>query len=176
MVWNRDPDPVPESPPAPRRPDETLELLTFASGGERFAIESCWVRAVGRSPEPGAVPGREAAAVGVALFEGGVAPVFDLAALLAGGRSQRPPRRSSRRMLAVGRREPELGLLCDAEPVWRRERDLRALPWRLEDSDRELVRGVTGDGVIVIDGEALLTDARFRLAEPTVSAPGGRTA
>jgi hypothetical protein len=143
-------------------------------GGERFAVESCFVRAVLPSAERRDIPGQPAHQAGLGfLSPDRASPIFDLASMLGSGL----PAGSSpcEWILALGRDQVEIGLLSEGEPRWRREAALAPIPWRLPHRDVEMLLGMTYDGVLVVKGAALLDDARFRIVagRPEIDAAAG---
>ncbi len=138
------------APPA----EDALELLSFMLRGESCALESRFVHAVFRLGELTPLPGARAPVAGVTGWRGGVLTLFDVGTLLGhgGGGAEAP-----RHVLVLGRQRPVCGLLA-GEPgaVLTLERQ-RLLPPRESPARAgEIVRGVTADGVVVLDAERLL--------------------
>ena len=86
-------------------------------------------------------------------------PVFDLARLLDLGEEAD----DRRPIVALGAAECELALLArDLQEGSEIEVDaLRAVPWPLAAENARLVLGVTQEGTVVLDAEALLEDPRL---------------
>jgi purine-binding chemotaxis protein CheW len=151
-----------------------VEMLTFALGRERFAIESRYVYAafplVDLVPLPGATP----PVVGLTRWRGDVLTVADLRRLvgLTTGALD-----DLSRVIVVGDAAPELGILADtlADIVSIDPSQLHATPSDRRGEAHALLRGVTPDGIHVIDVLALLarqSDARATtaiVAEETLS-------
>ncbi|HEY6175200.1 MAG TPA: chemotaxis protein CheW, partial [Kofleriaceae bacterium] len=109
------------------------------------------------------VPGAPPILLGVMNLHGEVLPVFDprrLLGLAAEAAGDGGP------VIVLGRTGAEFGLLVDAaDQVLRLTTDqLHTAPESLAPERRELLQGVTQDGVIVLDGPKLLTDARLGVA------------
>jgi purine-binding chemotaxis protein CheW len=147
---------VPEEPP---RAGEVLELVGFVLAGERYGIESRFVREVARLTRFTPVPGTPAFVLGITNLRGEILALFDLRQLLG---IVTEGVTDLGRIVVLGEHRREFGLLADAaseilyvpasslaqtEPSW----------------GRAHVRAVTPDGVIVLSGEALLNDPRLTL-------------
>jgi len=152
----------------PRAPlaSEVLHLAAFALKGERYAIETRFVRRIGRLAHYTPVPGAPGPLLGVFNSGGEILPLFDLASLFgaSGGESSGSPR-----LIVLGEEHEELGLLVDGADeilVIRLEQILP--PSSVSDAEsRSLIRGVTEDALIVIDGEQLLADQRLMIDQGT---------
>jgi len=147
---------VPEEPP---RAGEVLELVGFVLAGERYAIESRFVREVARLSRFTPVPGTPAFVLGVTNLRGEILALFDLRRLL-GVVTEGVTDLS--RIVVLGEHRREFGLLADAasEILWVPGASLAqpATTW-----GRTYVRGVSPDGVIVLSGEALLRDPELTI-------------
>ena len=147
---------VPEEPP---RAGEVLELVGFVLAGERYGIESRFVREVARLTRFTPVPGTPAFVLGVTNLRGEILALFDLRHLLG---VVTEGVTDLGRIVVLGEHRREFGLLADAasEILWVPGASL-AQPetaW-----GRTYVRGVSPDGVIVLSGEALLRDPQLTL-------------
>lgn len=145
-----------------RSPDaaEVLELATFSLGSERYAIETCFVRRITRLGHYTPVPGVSDLLLGVTNVGGEILAVFDFRILVGGVRQETT---DQTRILVLGADHEEFGILADAahEVLVLRHDDLFAPPGSLDGAARHLLRGVTADALIVVDGEALLRDQRL---------------
>jgi purine-binding chemotaxis protein CheW len=147
---------VPEVTP---RAGEILELVSFELAGERYAIESCFVREVVRLTRFTPVPGTPEFVLGITNLRGEILALFDLRQLLGvvtTGVSDLG------RIVVLGKQRREFGLLADAA------REILHVPGAsLEQPEtawgRTYLRGVTPDGVIVLSGEALLDDPQLTI-------------
>jgi len=146
-------------PKAKERADG-LELLIFVLSGEVWALETRAMREVARFTEFTAVPGASAVLIGVTNLRGEILPVFDLRKLtgkVTAGLTDLS------RLLVLGEDRGELGLLADEV------REVKVLgldelfdpPEALAAVGRSLLRGVTREAVLVLDGAALLRDPRL---------------
>ncbi|HYO57331.1 chemotaxis protein CheW [Archangium sp.] len=136
-----------------------LELVHFRSGEQDYALEMRFVLEVLRAPEQLVpLPGAPELLRGLTLLHGEVLAVVELAPLFgrAAPATQGP-------VLVVGTGRPELGLRADVvEEVLVLARDtLLAPPPALGARERTLVSGISRDGIIVLEGEALLGDGRL---------------
>ena len=99
---------VPDEPP---RAGEVLELVGFVLAGERYGIESRFVREVARLTRFTPVPGTPAFVLGVTNLRGEILALFDLRHLLgvvAEGVTDLG------RIVVLGEHRREFGLLADA--------------------------------------------------------------
>jgi len=144
-------------PDAPPRAGEMLELVGFVLAGERYGIESRFVREVARLTRFTPVPGTPAFVMGVTNLRGEILALFDLRHLLG---VVTEGVTDLGRIVVLGERRREFGLLADAAS------EILFVPgaslvqpetaW-----GRTYVRGVSPDGVIVLSGEALLNDPQL---------------
>ena len=147
---------VPDEPP---RAGEVLELVGFVLAGERYGIESRFVREVARLTRFTPVPGTPAFVLGVTNLRGEILALFDLRHLLgvvAEGLTDLG------RIVVLGEHRREFGLLADAAS------EILYVPGTsLAQTEtawgRAYLRGVSPDGVIVLSGEALLSDPRLTI-------------
>jgi purine-binding chemotaxis protein CheW len=142
-----------------------LELVHFRSGEQDYALETRFVLEVLRAPEQLVpLPGAPELLRGLTLLHGEALAVVELAPLFG-----RAAPTTHGPVLVVGPGHPELGLRADVvEEVRLVSRDtLLPPPPALGTRERALVSGISRDGIIVLEGEALLKDGRlfFDLAE-----------
>jgi len=146
-------------PDEPARAGEVLELVGFVLAGERYGIESRFVREVARLSRFTPVPGTPAFVLGVTNLRGEILALFDLRRLLG---VVTEGVTDLGRIVVLGEHRREFGLLADAasEILWVPGASLAqpATTW-----GRTYVRGVSPDGVIVLSGEALLRDPQLTL-------------
>jgi purine-binding chemotaxis protein CheW len=136
-----------------------LELVGFDLAGERYGIESRFVREVARLTRFTPVPGTPAFVLGVTSLRGEILALFDLRQLLgvvAVGVTDLG------RIVVLGEHRREFGLLADSAS------EILCVPSaELAQSEtawgRSYVRGVSPAGVIVLSGEALLTDPKLTI-------------
>ncbi|MBY0522029.1 MAG: chemotaxis protein CheW [Gemmataceae bacterium] len=135
---------------------QTLELVCIALADERYAVGLSFAQEVVRFREPTIVPGMPAHLVGLVNFRGELLPVVDLRPLLG---LPTPSATDQTRVIVLGSQRAELGLLADRAFAVGRVRASELF----EPSGREHrgIRGVTADGLVVLDGATLLADDRF---------------
>jgi purine-binding chemotaxis protein CheW len=147
---------VPNEPP---RAGEVLELVGFVLAGTRYGIESRFVREVARLTGFTPVPGTPAFVLGVTNLRGEILALFDLRHLLG---VVTEGVTDLGRIVVLGEHRREFGLLADAA-----SEILYAPGTSLAQADaawgRAYVRGMSPEGVIVLSGEALLTDPRLTI-------------
>jgi purine-binding chemotaxis protein CheW len=146
-----------------------LELVHFRSGEQDYALESRFVLEVLRSPEQLVpLPGAPEQLRGLTLLHGEVLAVVELAPLFG-----RMATLTQGPVLVVGSARPELGLRADSvEEVRLLSRDtLLPAPTALGARERALVSGISRDGIIVLEGAALLEDGRlfFDISEERIA-------
>lgn len=137
-----------------------LEIVTFALDGERFGLETFYVRAVGREPNITQIPWSADFVRGVTSFRGEIVVVFDIRALFGG----RPPgSMACLRILFLGRDEVEFAIIADTidEVIRTPAEEVTRRPWRLEGAASEAASGLTAQALNVLDGAALLDDERL---------------
>jgi purine-binding chemotaxis protein CheW len=141
-----------------------IELIGFALGSQRCALETSCVVEVRRPCELTRLPGAPGHWLGVTNLRGDILPVFDLGDLLGLGRSA-PSERT--RMLVLGEAEPELAVQVDAvfqiESV--AESEVLDPAGSGFASGLDFVRGVTRDALVVLNGAALLADPQLQIGD-----------
>lgn len=135
-----------------------LELVHFRSGEQGYALGSHFVLEVLRAVELTTLPGAPPLLRGLTLLRGEVLPVVELAPLFG-----RTTPTTQGPVLVVGTRKPEFGLRTDVvEEVRGLSRAaLLPPPPTLAPRERALLSGISQDGVIVLEGEALLKEERL---------------
>jgi purine-binding chemotaxis protein CheW len=128
-------------------------LLTFRLGRERLGIESRCVLEVFRLQELARLPGAAPPLFGVTPWRGDLLTLIDLRQALGTGER---PLQDLGRVLVLGEERAAFGVLVDAveEMVPYRPDDLHPLP--PGGSAGSLVRGMTAEAVLVLDGQELL--------------------
>ena len=140
-------------PPADPLAHADLQVLEFSVGAQRCLLEVGCLREV--MPLRGLLPMPMAPQflLGLAQWRGRMLPALDLAGLLAV-----PAADPARRLLVLGRRTAVLALAVGEvhglQPLAIDEAERRSQP--LESLQPEIVRGVTRDGHLLLDGERLL--------------------
>ena len=136
-----------------------MEVLSFRIADERYAVQASTVRRIPRSPTIAPLRLSDGVLVGLTTIDEHLVPVFDLARLLDLGEEAD----DRRQIVALGTAECELALLAgDLQEGSEIEVDeLRAVPWPLAAENARLVLGVTKEGTVVLDAQALLEDHRL---------------
>lgn len=141
-------------------PGQLVEVLTFSLGREAYAIESKHVREVVRLVDYTPVPGTPEFLLGVINLRGEILAIADLRKLL-GVAPQGFTDLS--RVIVLGGDRAEFGILADAA----HENRVLLATQILEPTGaaggigREHLRGVTSEGLIVLEGRMLLGDSRL---------------
>jgi purine-binding chemotaxis protein CheW len=147
-------------PAVPPDATDTLELLTFRLADEQYAFEVALVREVHRQPAITPLPGTPKRLLGVTNLRGEIMAVMDLGELFG---IPAPQRDGAAWLIVLGRERAEFGVVCDSvqEVLSLRLDALRPAVNLLAGVGRELVRGVTAEALIVLDGERVLADERL---------------
>jgi purine-binding chemotaxis protein CheW len=146
-----------------------LEVVTFRRADRRYAIESRFLVEVGMCGRLTRVPGAQPALLGMTNLRGDLLPVFELRALGDSGSYEQP---LSSQLVVLGELGPDFGILADeVDEVTRlsleslsEPRAVGALP------HPEYVRGIAGDGCVLLDGQAILRDRLVFVAKRTSGA------
>jgi purine-binding chemotaxis protein CheW len=148
---------VPAGPPAP---SEALEVVTFSLASQDYAIELGSVRKIVPLGELTPVPGAPAAFAGVINVRGELLAVVDLCRLLNMAGSSRTDHAW---VIVLGGERNEFGLLADAVGEVRTlpTTEVLAVQAAATGPGQQSLRGVTEDGLIVLDGAVLLKDDRL---------------
>jgi purine-binding chemotaxis protein CheW len=144
-------------------PAESVELLVFSLGAERYAVETLHVLEVVRVQELTPVPGASPFILGVINHRGQVLAVLDLRRLFEAPEGAQPEQ-AVVVVLAVG--GMTFGILVEAAAAVTRVgvQELAPPPVAAE-RGRGLIRGVTPAMVAVLDAEALARDPRITVHE-----------
>jgi purine-binding chemotaxis protein CheW len=137
-----------------------LEVLSFGLAGERYAMETRFVREVARQPDVTPLPGTPPFILGLANLRGSVLALVDLARLLEIGDARQD---DCPWTIVVGRERAEFGITCDAvnEVITLRPDEVLSPSGLQFGEGRELVRGVSKQALIVLEIAALLDDPRL---------------
>lgn len=130
--------------------DGELDALAFAIGAQPCLLELAWVREVQRLRDLVPLPLAAPHLLGLAPWRGRMLPVLDLAPLLALPGDLPAPRQ----LLVLGRGAPVAALAVTAvqglQPLQPADAQRRAEA--LEGLRPDIVRGLTADGRLLIDG------------------------
>jgi purine-binding chemotaxis protein CheW len=147
---------VPDEPP---RAGEVLELVVFVLAGERYGIESRFVREVARLVRFTPVPGTPAFVLGITNLRGEILALFDLRQLLG---AVPEGVTDLGQVVVLGEHRREFGLLADAASEILHVRGT-SLAQPETAWGRAYLQGVSPEGVIVLSGEALLNDPQLTI-------------
>ena len=145
---------VPSRPPGP---SEVVEVAAFLLAGERYAIETRYVCKVVRLTDFTPVPGAPGFLGGVLNLRGEILALVDLRAffgIASGGLTDLS------RIVVIGLDRNEFGIMADAvrEVVTLRLDAILEPPASIAGAGRPYLLGVTADGLVVLDGAALIGD------------------
>lgn len=148
------------------QPGEYVEYLAFQLSGERYAIELRCVREVCGLKRLTPLPGTARFVLGIINLRGRILSVIDIGKLFD---LQERGLTDTDRVIVVSDGMMEFGLLANgvsANMKIERSKILPPLP-TMTGLRRELMRGVTVDGMAVLDGPRLLSDARIVVRDTT---------
>lgn len=134
---------------------DRLELVSFTLATETFAIESRYVVQVFRLEDLALLPGAEAPVFGVTAWRGELLTVLDLRPVLG---LPVTALNDLSRVIVLGAGRAECGILADAvlELLSVPASEL-SLPSERRGIRPEVLRGITGNAVLVLDGPRLLS-------------------
>jgi purine-binding chemotaxis protein CheW len=137
-------------PAAPLMRDGDLDALAFSIGAQPCLLELAWVREVQRLRDLVPLPLAAPHLLGLAPWRGRMLPVLDLAPLLA--LAGEPP--APRQLLVLGRGAPVAALAVTAIHGLQvlQAADTQRRAEALEGLRPDIVRGLTADGLLLIDG------------------------
>ena len=150
--------------PPDAAPADTVEVLVFALGEERYAVPSEQVREVRALDRLTPLPSAPAFVAGLTNVRGRVVPVLDLRPFFGAPASGGAARAAIYLVGPMG----DVGVLATDWPAVRslRESDLGPLPAGAPVGlDPAYVRGVTPDLLVVLDGVRLVASPRLRVEE-----------
>lgn len=140
-------------PLEPPRTEPTIEMITFRLGKGEYGLELSELQAVFRLREFTPVPGARAPIFGIAPWRGELLTILDLRALL--GLVTDEVNEPSR-VLVLGRTTAVFGILADHVG------EIRAIPRSKIRTpaegvtvERDFLRGITGEGLLVLDAAEL---------------------
>lgn len=132
----------------------SISVVPLRIGEQQLAVETRFVLAVLPAPPIVSIPRAGAQLKGLSLVRGHLFPIFDLAELL-GSRSETAYNSPLIAILGVDR--PELGIsVDDALPSQAIATDHISEPSGAVEQ-RRFVKGITNDGITILDGQILLT-------------------
>ena len=147
---------------------ERLEVVEFLLVHERFAVESKFIREICPLKQISLLPCVPPFVAGVMNVRGRIIPVVDIRRFF-----DFPTKglTDMNRAIVLASGDTEFGILADAVHGVRRisaERLQASLP-TLTGIREEYLKGVTGDGVVVLDGAKLLSDDRILVNDQVAS-------
>lgn len=149
-------------PVASLHEEASVDVVVVAvAGGRRYAVEIGHVRQVVRAQALSRLPASGSDLVGLVPVQGEAMPVADLATVL--GLAAADPTRPLALVLA-GDHHPPVGLLVDEVITTSSLPGSEVRAQHAPDgAGTTLERGIAPDGVVLLDGAALLADPRLRV-------------
>lgn len=141
----------------------SIGVVVLQIGQERLAIETRFVLAALSAPPVVRLPRAAAHVEGLSLVRSQLLPVFDLLELL----ELRSDGAEGRSLLAVlGIDQPEFGVSVDEVLPTSTIPIDHLREFEAGDAESKFVRGMTNDGVTVLDGQSLLNHPALFLGDP----------
>lgn len=136
-------------------PSFAIEMLTFGLGRERYAVESRFVFAVFQLVDFVPLPGAQAPVFGLTRWRGDVLTLIDLRSIVGGATHALD---DLARVILLGTSGPEFGMLADVvdEMILVDPTQLFPPPSARGGGGPGVIRGVTAQGVQVLDAAALI--------------------
>ncbi len=151
---------VPQAPST----DARVELVQVELGGERFGVQTSFIREVGPLGQLTEVPCTPAFVAGIANLRGEIVSVFDLRPLFS---LPVEPITPEHKMVVVTAGETEIGLLVDSVGGVRAipSNDIQPGLSTVKGEQARYVRGVTTDRLAILDIQSILDDERLSIDE-----------
>lgn len=151
---------VPDTAP---NSDEILEVMIVRLATERLAIETRFIHEVYRVSDITPVPGGPTFLLGVTNMRGSVLSVLDLRTFFGIATDPEP----QPQIIILGTKRQEFGMLVDEvyEVTTLRIDEVVEAPGCVHGANRDYLRGVTADAMLILDGEMLLSDERLFMDE-----------
>lgn len=154
-----------EPPAAEPLASEFLELLTFTSDSDRMAIETRFVCEVLKGVELVAMPGQNGPLAGITNLRGEVLAVMSLSPLLKGQKAEKTKENPLRNrwVVVVGYEQAQFGIAVSdvTEVTGISNNDIVDPSRQTRIGESALVRGVTRDARVILNGQAILDDQRL---------------
>jgi purine-binding chemotaxis protein CheW len=146
--------------PGQPRMGELLNLITFGIVGERYAIETHFVREVMPFTESTPLPGAPDILIGLINVRSEILPLFDLRRFLGTAPTAAAARAH---IIVLGGETPAFGLLAHTveEVTFLDIEEVMEPPEHSGGLSRACVRGVTRDALLLLDGAELLRDPQL---------------
>jgi chemotaxis signal transduction protein len=132
--------------PPDRKVEETVAVLAFRAGDDRYAIGLQGVVRVERVARVARVPGADGTVIGLFNLDGRPCALLEVPALLGTGAPRKDPRRWA---IVLGRKGPEVALAADGV-------DLDRIPRARIVRGKGVRAGLTADARAILDAEAIL--------------------
>jgi len=142
-----------------------VEFLSFGLGREHYAVESSYVFAVFQLVEFVPLPGAQRPVFGLTRWRGDVLTLIDLRGLVGAATHALD---DLARVIVLGNGTPEFGLLADfvEEMVLLDPTQLYPPPSERGGEGAGMIRGVTAEGLQVLDATALIVQQTGRPTQP----------
>jgi len=143
---------------------EGLDIITFRLGGEVYAVEAMFVHEVYPYMRPTEVPCTPEFVLGIVNIRGSFVSVIDLELILGLGKMEREKEEF---MILLSNENMEFGIMVEEiqEETRVSKKAIQPLPQGLNIKTKELVDGVTEEGVILLGGKKLLEDSKIVVHE-----------
>ena len=146
--------------------DDAEEILRFTARQEPYALATRHIWEICRVTRMSRLPRSPRHLAGVSNLKGVILPLIDLASLLRGEEDKHFDHPFA---IVIGETAPELGVLAERLDGFDHlcAGDLLPLPRAANKAARQLARGLTSKGVVVLDDTCLLNDPRLHFGSST---------
>jgi purine-binding chemotaxis protein CheW len=138
----------------------TLEVVCFQLGVERIAVAADCVMELVTVDSVTPIPQSAEQFIGITNLRGHVTAIIDLCVLMEIPRDDQPRHQA----LVLGRDEPEFGIAVDGVDHVRTLRLTELVPSPIT-AHRELIMGITSDGLLVLAGDQLIDSPSLYINE-----------
>jgi purine-binding chemotaxis protein CheW len=148
--------------------EDGVDIISFRIGKEVYAIEDRFVNEVYPYLHPTEVPCTPEFILGIVNIRGGFISIVDLELILG---LQKIDTKDDGFILLLSDEKMEFGIMVEEilDEIMISKKSIQPVPQGLNIITRELIDGVTEDGVIVLDGKIFLEDSKIVVHEEVYS-------
>jgi len=151
--------------PMQKRESSTImEIVEFVLAGEKYGIESAWVREVYPLKDFTPLPGVPACILGIVNVRGQIIPIVDLKRFF---NLNEKGIGELNKLIIIRNDTMEFGILadvvCGTKQIYKE--DILPVPTTITSIGEEYLKGVTADQLIILSAEILLSDKNIIVNE-----------
>lgn len=142
---------------------EVLDLLLFSLADGHYAIENKYVQEVCKLSNLTTIPLAPVHLTGLTNLKGEIVTVFDISPFLTGGRLGLAQLNC---LIVLGLDKSEFAILANSldKQINQDLTEILPLPENFTGASSDCIKGITNEGVIILDGLKILADARLHIA------------